>query len=110
MNGFLGRFGYSAGFAGRQRKTFGKKARPNWQPPTSAAPPHMNTLREMEFLDMIEVKNLTKKYGSHLAVDDISFSVNDGDYRFVWAIPQAEIDANPNMRQNPGYTNSNSNN
>ena len=26
MNGFLGRFGYSAGFAGRQRKTFGKKA------------------------------------------------------------------------------------
>lgn len=38
------------------------------------------------------------------------FSVNDGDYRFVWAIPQAEIDANPNMRQNPGYTNSNSNN
>ena len=38
------------------------------------------------------------------------FSVNDDDYRFVWAIPQAEIDANPNMRQNPGYTNSNSNN
>ncbi len=28
---------------------------------------------------MIEVKNLTKKYGSHLAVDDISFSVNDGE-------------------------------
>ncbi|MBQ2676066.1 MAG: ATP-binding cassette domain-containing protein [Clostridia bacterium] len=28
---------------------------------------------------MIEVKNLTKKYGSHKAVDDISFVVNDGE-------------------------------
>lgn len=27
---------------------------------------------------MIEVSHLTKKYGSHLAVDDISFSVKDG--------------------------------
>ena len=27
---------------------------------------------------MIEVSHLTKKYGSHLAVDDISFSVEDG--------------------------------
>ena len=28
---------------------------------------------------MIEVKNLTKRYGNHLAVDDISFTVNDGE-------------------------------
>lgn len=28
---------------------------------------------------MIEVKNLTKKYGSHTAVDDISFTVEDGE-------------------------------
>ena len=28
---------------------------------------------------MIEVKNLTKKYGSHLAVDNISFTVEDGE-------------------------------
>jgi ABC-2 type transport system ATP-binding protein len=28
---------------------------------------------------MIEVKNLTKRYGSKLAVNDISFSVNDGE-------------------------------
>ena len=28
---------------------------------------------------MIEVKNLTKKYGSHTAVDNISFTVNDGE-------------------------------
>ncbi|MBP5303758.1 MAG: ATP-binding cassette domain-containing protein [Clostridia bacterium] len=28
---------------------------------------------------MIEVQNLTKKYGSHLAVDDISFSVKEGE-------------------------------
>lgn len=28
---------------------------------------------------MIEVKNLTKKYGSHTAVNDISFTVNDGE-------------------------------
>lgn len=28
---------------------------------------------------MIEVQNLTKKYGSHLAVDNISFSVSEGE-------------------------------
>lgn len=28
---------------------------------------------------MIEVKNLTKRYGQHLAVDNISFSVTDGE-------------------------------
>ena len=28
---------------------------------------------------MIEVKNLTKKYGSYVAVDDISFTVHDGE-------------------------------
>ena len=28
---------------------------------------------------MIEVKNLTKKYGNHTAVDDISFTVDDGE-------------------------------
>ena len=28
---------------------------------------------------MIEVTNLSKRYGSHLAVDDVSFQVNDGE-------------------------------
>ena len=28
---------------------------------------------------MIEVKNITKKYGSFVAVDDISFTINDGE-------------------------------
>ncbi len=28
---------------------------------------------------MIEVKNLCKKYGSHVAVDNVSFTVNDGE-------------------------------
>jgi ABC-2 type transport system ATP-binding protein len=28
---------------------------------------------------MIEVKNLTKNYGSKTAVDDISFTVSDGE-------------------------------
>ena len=28
---------------------------------------------------MIEIKNVTKKYGSKLAVDNVSFNVNDGD-------------------------------
>ena len=28
---------------------------------------------------MIEVKNLTKRYGDHLALDDISFTVDDGE-------------------------------
>ena len=28
---------------------------------------------------MIEVKNLSKKYGSHIAVKDVSFTVNDGE-------------------------------
>lgn len=27
------------------------------------------------------------------------------DYRFVWPIPQHEIDANPQVKQNPGYIN-----
>ena len=27
---------------------------------------------------MIEVRNLTKKYGSHTAVDDISFTIENG--------------------------------
>ena len=27
---------------------------------------------------MIEVSHLTKKYGGHLAVDDVSFTVEDG--------------------------------
>jgi ABC-2 type transport system ATP-binding protein len=28
---------------------------------------------------MIEIKNVTKKYGDKVAVDDVSFKVNDGD-------------------------------
>ena len=28
---------------------------------------------------MVEVKNITKKYGPHKALDDVSFSVNDGE-------------------------------
>ena len=33
---------------------------------------------------MIEVKNLVKKYGSHLAVDDLSFTVEQGQiYGFL---------------------------
>ena len=28
---------------------------------------------------MIEVKNLSKKYGSHVAVKDVSFTINDGE-------------------------------
>ena len=28
---------------------------------------------------MIEVKNITKKYGSTIAVDNISFKINEGD-------------------------------
>jgi len=28
---------------------------------------------------MIEVKNITKKYGSFTAVDNISFKINDGE-------------------------------
>ena len=28
---------------------------------------------------MVEIKNLVKRYGSHFAVDDISFTINDGE-------------------------------
>ena len=28
---------------------------------------------------MVEIKNLVKRYGNHFAVDDISFSINDGE-------------------------------
>ena len=27
------------------------------------------------------------------------------DYKFIWPIPTAETDANPKIKQNPGYTN-----
>lgn len=29
--------------------------------------------------EMVEIKNLVKRYGSHFAVDDISFTINDGE-------------------------------
>ena len=32
---------------------------------------------------LIEVEHLTKRYGSHTAVDDISFTVEDGCTEFV---------------------------
>lgn len=35
----------------------------------------------------------------------VSLNVEAGNYRFVWAIPQVEIDANPQIKQNKGYTN-----
>ena len=31
---------------------------------------------------MVEVKNLTKRYGAHFAVDNLSFTVGDGEMRF----------------------------
>ena len=33
---------------------------------------------------MIEVQNLTKRYGSHLAVNDISFTVDEGEVRLTY--------------------------
>lgn len=33
----------------------------------------------------------------------ISCSLNASNFRFIFPIPQSEIDANPNMVQNPGY-------
>ena len=34
---------------------------------------------------MIEVKNLTKRYGSNIALDNISFSVEEGKHsRLFW--------------------------
>ena len=35
----------------------------------------------------------------------VSLKVEAGNHRFVWAIPQVEVDANPQMKQNPGYNN-----
>lgn len=38
----------------------------------------MSTLKDMEGLKVIEVENLTKKYGNHIAVDNLSFRVERG--------------------------------
>jgi len=39
----------------------------------------------MENNNMIEVSNLTKKFGKFTAVDDISFSVRRRDFRSPWS-------------------------
>lgn len=42
-----------------------------------------------------------------LSINALNVAYEDEDYRFVWAIPQAEMDINPNLagQQNPGYGN-----
>lgn len=39
----------------------------------------MKTLKQRKGKKMIEIKNLVKRYGNHFAVDDISFTINDGE-------------------------------
>lgn len=39
----------------------------------------MKTLKQRKDKKMIEIKNLVKRYGNHFAVDDISFTINDGE-------------------------------
>jgi hypothetical protein len=42
-------------------------------------------------------------FQSALAADPTVIPTNVQPTRMVWAIPQAQIDLNPNLTQNPGY-------
>lgn len=46
---------------------------------------------------------ITRQGGTHFLNGNDLITVNWSDYRAVMPIPQAEIDANPNMKQNPEY-------
>ena len=39
---------------------------------------------------MIEVKNLVKRYGDHLAVDDLSFTIEEGKIYAFWGQMEQE--------------------
>ena len=53
---------------------------------------------------MIEVKNLTKRYGDHLALDDISFTVEDGE--IVGLVGPNGAGKSTTMNIIPGYLSS----
>lgn len=46
---------------------------------------------------------ITRQGGSHFLNGNDLITVKWSDYRTVMPIPQAEMDANPNMEQNTGY-------
>ena len=45
-------------------------------------------------MDLIEVKQLVKKYGDHLAVDHLDFQMEAGDLRFFGTKRRGKIDDN----------------
>ena len=44
-----------------------------------------------------------RKGGTHFLNGEDLITVNWNDYRTIMPIPQAEIDANPQIKQNPSY-------
>lgn len=58
------------------------------------------------YVGLISVSNDGESYyyyGTHFLNGNDLITVDWSDYRTVMPIPQAEIDANPNMKQNPEY-------
>lgn len=51
--------------------------------------------------ETVEVKNISST--KHLSMEDMVKEFDWNMYKVVLPIPKAEIDANPNIKQNPGY-------
>jgi hypothetical protein len=76
---------------------------------------HLFTSETLTLDDILQERAWELYYEGHRRTDLIRFDKfvrgtweffdrsNEGDYRNVFPIPQAQINANPNLKQNPGY-------
>ena len=55
--------------------------------------------------DRNQAYELNRSVAATLSINSLNVAYENEDYRYVWAIPQAEMNINPNLagQQNPGY-------
>ena len=78
---------------------------------------HLFTIGTLTLDDILQEREWGLYYEGHRRTDLIRYGKfvrgtweffdrsNEGDHRNVFPIPQAQINANPNLKQNPGYGN-----